>query len=166
MPHLDQSIDSFLKEALLPARDCARVLSSTGTGLLRKVRIFRYDNSGMTQAQIGITGIQLADKYAALARLLRNRVPITTETIPDTFDLVQLMREREVTIRNLRQIGHAQTRIADGSYGLCLHCQEEIAVKRLNVAPWVVLCLKCQDQAGRHRIEVESAAGDALPDDQ
>jgi hypothetical protein len=52
----------------------------------------------------------------------------------------------------LRQIGRAQ--------------EEEISVAWLNVAAWVVLCLKRQDQADRNRIEVESATGDASSEDR
>jgi hypothetical protein len=53
----------------------------------------------MTQTEIGIASIQLAEKSATLAGSLRNREQITIETVPDTLDQMQFMREREVTIR-------------------------------------------------------------------
>jgi DnaK suppressor protein len=58
----------------------------------------------------------------------------------------------------LRQIRRALARIADGSYGVCLHCEEDISPKRVNAVPWAGFCIKCQEQVDRHEIEVEDSA--------
>ena len=52
----------------------------------------------------------------------------------------------------------ALARIADGSYGVCLHCEEDISPKRVNAVPWAAFCIKCQEQVDRHEIEVEDSA--------
>jgi len=53
----------------------------------------------------------------------------------------------------------ALVRIADGSYGTCLHCDEEIKSKRIDAVPWTKYCIACQEAADRH--EFESDPGDA-----
>jgi DnaK suppressor protein len=107
----------------------------------------------------------LEARQAELSGLLRNRDEIVIEKAPDALDEVQLAGERELAIRNLdrdsnmlRQIKRALARIADGSYGVCLHCEEEISPKRVNAVPWAAFCIKCQEQVDRHEIEVDDTA--------
>jgi DnaK suppressor protein len=46
----------------------------------------------------------------------------------------------------LRLIEMALKRIADGSFGKCLGCGEEIQDQRLQALPWTEFCLRCQGQ--------------------
>ena len=98
-----------------------------------------------------------------LAKGLRNREDIAIEKTPDALDEVQLAGERELAIRNLdresnllRNVRLALARIDDGSYGTCLHCDEEIKPKRLDAVPWTPYCIRCQEAADRHEFESES----------
>jgi DnaK suppressor protein len=107
----------------------------------------------------------LEARQAELSGLLRNRDEIVIEKAPDALDEVQLAGERELAIRNLdrdsnmlRQIRRALARITDGTFGTCLHCEEEISPKRMNAVPWAAFCIKCQEQVDRHEIEVEDNA--------
>jgi DnaK suppressor protein len=107
----------------------------------------------------------LETKRMELSGSLRNRDEIVIEKAPDALDEVQLAGERELAIRNLdrdsnmlRQIRRALGRIADGSYGVCLHCDEDISPKRIAAVPWAAFCIKCQEQVDRHEIEVEDSA--------
>jgi DnaK suppressor protein len=103
----------------------------------------------------------LEAKQAELSGSLRNRDEIAIEKAPDALDEVQLAGERELAIRTLdrdsnmlRQIRRALARIADGSFGVCMHCEEDISPKRINAVPWAAYCIKCQEQVDRHEIEV------------
>jgi DnaK suppressor protein len=107
----------------------------------------------------------LETKRMELSGSLRNRDEIVIEKAPDALDEVQLAGERELAIRNLdrdsnmlRQIRRALGRIADGSYGVCLHCDEDISPKRIAAVPWAAYCIKCQEQVDRHEIEVDDNA--------
>ena len=107
----------------------------------------------------------LETKQSELSGSLRNRDEIVIEKAPDALDEVQLAGERELAIRNLdrdsnmlRQIRRALARIEDGSYGICLHCDEEISPKRIAAVPWAAFCIKCQEQVDRHEIEVDDNA--------
>jgi DnaK suppressor protein len=97
-----------------------------------------------------------------LSGSMRHRDDIVIEKAPDALDEVQLMGERELAIRNLdrnstalRQIRRALSRIANGSYGICLHCEEDISPKRIAAVPWAAFCIKCQEQIDRREIEVD-----------
>jgi len=119
----------------------------------------------MTKADLEKYKSILEAKQAELSGSLSNRDEIVIEKAPDALDEVQLAGERELAIRNLdrdsnmlRQIRRALARIADGSYGVCLHCEEDISPKRVNAAPWAAFCIKCQEQVDRHEIEVDDTA--------
>jgi len=45
----------------------------------------------------------------------------------------------------IQQISEALLRIEDGSYGLCIHCDNPIKRKRLEAVPWASYCIECQD---------------------
>jgi DnaK suppressor protein len=109
----------------------------------------------------------LEAKQAELSAGLRNREDIAIEKTPDALDEVQLAGERELAIRNLdresqllRNVKSALRRIADGSYGVCLHCDEDIKPKRLDAVPWTKFCIRCQEAADRN--EFDSENGESL----
>jgi DnaK suppressor protein len=104
-------------------------------------------------------------KQTEITGSLRNRDEIVIERAPDAIDEVQLAGERELAIRDLdrdanmmRQLRRALARVAEGSYGVCAHCEEDISPKRVNAVPWAAFCIKCQEQVDRHEIQVEHTA--------
>ena len=113
----------------------------------------------------------LTSKHAELARATGRRDGIAIERTPDALDEVQLAGERELAIRNLdresillRNVRAALSRVADGSYGTCLHCEEDISPKRLNAVPWTAYCIRCQEAADRHEFETVEAVDSLLAD--
>jgi len=48
--------------------------------------------------------------------------------------------------RLLVQVEEALARFDQASYGLCVHCGEEIDPARLEALPYVALCLRCQQR--------------------
>jgi DnaK suppressor protein len=98
----------------------------------------------------------LEAKQAELVQLVRNRDGIAIEKSPDALDEVQHAAERELAIRNLdresnllRNVRAALRRIEEGSFGVCLHCEEDISPKRLAAVPWTAFCIQCQEIADR-----------------
>ena len=123
----------------------------------------------MTQTELGKYKKVLEARQAELSLGLRNRDDIAIEKTPDALDEVQLAGERELAIRNLdressllRDVRSALKRFADGSYGVCLHCEEEIKPKRLDAVPWTRYCIRCQEAVDRHEFEPDS--GDSMDD--
>jgi DnaK suppressor protein len=45
-------------------------------------------------------------------------------------------------------------------FGLCSQCEEEIPERRIDVAPWVELCVDCQAKRDSHRGGPRRHAGD------
>jgi DnaK suppressor protein len=125
----------------------------------------------MTKSELNKYKALLEAKQAELAGGLRNREGIAIEKTADALDEVQLAGERELAIRNLdresnllRNVRSALARIAEGSYGVCLHCEEDISPKRLNAVPWASYCIKCQEAADRHEFETVEAFDHQLAD--
>jgi len=113
----------------------------------------------------------LEAKKAEIDASLRNRDEIAIEKTADAIDEVQLAGERELAIRNLdresillRNVRAALARIADDSFGTCLHCEEEISPKRLNAVPWAPYCIRCQEAADRHEFQSAESLEELLAD--
>ncbi|HWQ56291.1 MAG TPA: TraR/DksA family transcriptional regulator [Bryobacteraceae bacterium] len=111
----------------------------------------------------------LLAKQAELSKGLANREDIAIQKSPDALDEVQLAGERELAIRNLdressllRNVKAALMRINDGSYGTCMHCEEEIKPKRLEAVPWTPYCIRCQEAADRNEFESPESLDELL----
>src|SRR6201989_1049829 len=105
----------------------------------------------MTKSEINKYREVLEARQAELTAVIKNREGITIEKSPDALDEVQNAAERELAIRNLdresnllRNVRAALRRIDDGSFGVCVHCDEEISPKRLAAVPWAPFCIGCQ----------------------
>jgi DnaK suppressor protein len=111
----------------------------------------------------------LETKKDELERIVRNRDGITIEKSADALDEVQHASERELAIRNLdresnllRNVRSALRRIADGSFGTCLHCEEDISPRRMAAVPWAPFCIQCQEQADRQRADGDESLDELL----
>jgi DnaK suppressor protein len=110
----------------------------------------------MTRTEIDQFQGILNAKHGELARAMAKRDGIAIERSADTMDDQQLASMRELTTGNLerasnvlRAVRGALGRIADGTYGTCLECEDEISHKRLRAVPWASLCIACQEEADR-----------------
>ena len=123
----------------------------------------------MTKTELNKFREILEARQAELAQVLRNRDAIAIEKSPDALDEVQHAAERELAIRNLdretnllRNVRAALRRLEDGSFGTCVHCEEDISLKRLNAVPWAPYCIGCQEMADRSRDEGNDDAFEEL----
>ncbi len=114
----------------------------------------------MTKTELNKYRQMLEIKMAELNHAVRDRDGIVIEKSPDALDEVQHAAERELAIRNLdresqllRNVRGALRRINDGSFGVCVHCDEDINPKRLNAVPWTPFCITCQELADRAKEE-------------
>ncbi len=94
------------------------------------------------------------------------REDIRVEQLPDAFDQVQSIAERELAITQLDQLSHvaveikaALKRIDKGTYGVCEECEEPIAPRRLDAVPFARLCVVCQQE-----LETQERAEDSAWD--
>ncbi len=57
---------------------------------------------------------------------------------------------RNATVfQHLRLSQEALKRIADGTFGYCTLCEDEISPRRLGAVPWTRYCIGCQEQLER-----------------
>ena len=96
----------------------------------------------------------LENRQAELEQIVSSRDGIVIEKSADELDEIQHAAERDLAIRNLnresdllRNVRAALRRIQNGSFGICVNCEEEIRPKRLIAVPWAPFCIHCQEQA-------------------
>ena len=112
----------------------------------------------------------LTIRQAELADGRTNREAIAIETTADELDRIQQAQERDFAMGAIdrdalrwREIRAAMERIDNGSFGICLNCEEEIAPKRLAAVPWTALCIVCQEAAERISSDSEDLDEQRLP---
>jgi DnaK suppressor protein len=117
--------------------------------------------AGLTKQQIN----GLARKLDARHRQLRQEIQTTLERsgeqnymefagrVRDEGDdsVARLFADMNATmvdrdVQEIRDIEAAHKRIANGSYGVCENCGNEIAVERLEAYPTATRCIICQQQ--------------------
>ena len=110
----------------------------------------------MTKIELKKFTATLAARASELEGLIRNREAAAIETSADALDQIQHAVERELALgtlaresSGLRETRAALRRIEDGSYGVCMDCEEEINLKRLTAVPWAARCIACQERADR-----------------
>ena len=96
-------------------------------------------------------------RRAELAQVLHQRDAIAVETSADSLAEAQQAAEHALTIANLdrqsdllRNVRAALDRIENGTFGICIHCEQEISPKRLAALPWAPYCITCQKAADEH----------------
>lgn len=79
-----------------------------------------------------------------------------SELPSDLIDQAAVDQERELCVQTkgraygkLRQIDSALLRMERGTYGLCIRCNKEIPLARLEVQPTAATCVACQEWAER-----------------
>jgi DnaK suppressor protein len=122
------------------------------------------DNIGQLQEM-------LERKQAELVGALRKRDHIAIEKSADQMDQIQYASERYLAIRDvdrdstlLREVKAALRRIRDGSFGVCVDCEQAISPKRLLAVPWASRCVQCQDIADRDAQERMDSITETLID--
>lgn len=105
----------------------------------------------------------LEAKLAELVASRNRREEITIEKAPDAVDDLQLTTLRELAIsklnrdfRLLREVRAALARLDEGTYGICLNCEEPIAPRRLEAIPWAAYCVRCQEAIDAGEAEAAS----------
>jgi DnaK suppressor protein len=95
----------------------------------------------------------------------QTRQIVIGESEHDPIDQVQSMHMREECASQLgrrslvlAEIDRSLQAIAEGSYGICVDCEEPISLKRLETIPWAPRCLGCQEHVERRQVEERQAA--------
>jgi DnaK suppressor protein len=57
-----------------------------------------------------------------------------------------LFHQSDENRRLLQLVDEAMDRIRIGRYGICVACQAEVQLKRLDAVPWARHCIECQEK--------------------
>jgi RNA polymerase-binding protein DksA len=90
---------------------------------------------------------QLAELEARQARIAADLAeplnPDSSEQAVEMEDDESLEGQGALVAREIASVKRALARIADGTYGECVRCGEEIAAARLQARPEAALCIDC-----------------------
>jgi DnaK suppressor protein len=102
----------------------------------------------------------LEAKQQELAQSLRTREPISFQRTSEPEEEAQRTAEQDLAVQDrnraaemLRQTRAALDRIEDGSYGVCLSCEQEIEPRRLAAVPSAAYCVRCQETLDQQEAE-------------
>ena len=117
----------------------------------------------METSHIKKVRILLESRHDVLSKRVHDRNAIAIENTADTMDEVRLAEERDLATRllerdfaDIRLVDAALTRIKDGTYGICLRCDETISLNRLGVMPHAAYCVSCQEAVERDGVNEAS----------
>jgi DnaK suppressor protein len=123
----------------------------------------------MTKTEVDRFRAVLTARVAELERFTRNRDGITVERSADQLDEIQAASQRALAVCNLdrefndlRDAQAALRRIAEGSFGICQECDQDIHPKRLAAVPWATYCMRCQEAADGNLEEMRAPSRDLL----
>ena len=110
----------------------------------------------MTTLVLGAFKRTLESSQSELQRSTRSHESLVIEASPDELDRIQHIAEGDYALGNLernaarlRSVRTALDRIAAGTFGVCVVCEEGIDPKRLLAVPGVSSCIDCQYAADR-----------------
>jgi DnaK suppressor protein len=88
-----------------------------------------------------------------LRHMERETKSLDVEATQDSADRCIISVSKEALYERMSQrrtvlllIEAALNRIADGSFGMCVGCDDEIQDQRLQALPWTQFCLRCQGE--------------------
>ena len=55
----------------------------------------------------------------------------------------------------LNRIVEATARLDDGTFGICVHCSNELGRARLEAVPWAPYCIDCQELEEKGRLPAD-----------
>ena len=73
-------------------------------------------------------------------------VPDINDEASRTMSRRLLMSIGDKSLDTLRQIEEALERIEDGEYGVCAECEAPIPEGRLELVPYAIFCVRCQEK--------------------
>ena len=87
---------------------------------------------------------EVSESYATCRELGQDGVPDIGDMSANAYSRDVLFNLSETQRQQILDIDAALERIANGEYGICMKCGEEIAPRRLEVRPFSRYCIECK----------------------
>jgi len=106
----------------------------------------------MSNGEVNRLQRMLEARVIELTNSTRRRDAIVIHKSAEELERRQQASDRELAMLHLELESHrlrearaALRRIGEGTYGVCLECDEPISPKRLAAVPSAALCIRCQE---------------------
>jgi len=132
-----------------PTRSKTKVSEAEKNATMRKVLIQKREEI-VKEAKVEISKYIKGETRQLVDTALDNG-DWSVVDLSEDISLQQLGRHRETLLK----IDEALKKLAEGTYGICEECGEEISKQRLEVLPFAIYCRDCQEK----REELEKIEG-------
>ena len=93
---------------------------------------------------------EAARSYAESQSLGKDGVPDIGDMSSNSYNQEVLMNLSNAQRQTAKDIDAALDRIAEGVYGLCSRCEEEIPARRMEVRPFSRYCVECKSEVEKY----------------
>jgi DnaK suppressor protein len=87
---------------------------------------------------------EVQNAAAASREMGQDGVPDIGDMSANTYNRDVLLNLSEAQRQKIRDIDAALDRLAQGVYGVCIRCEEEIDQRRMEVRPFSRYCIECK----------------------
>ncbi|MBW2477990.1 MAG: TraR/DksA C4-type zinc finger protein [Deltaproteobacteria bacterium] len=87
---------------------------------------------------------EVSDSYETCREMGQDGVPDIGDMSSIAYNRDVLFNLSETQQQRIRDIEAALNRIAEGEYGICMECGEEISPRRMEVRPFSRYCIECK----------------------
>lgn len=87
---------------------------------------------------------EVQNTSAASREMGQDGVPDIGDMSANTYSRDVLLNLSETQRQKIRDIDAALDRLAQGVYGICIRCEEEIDQRRMEVRPFSRYCIECK----------------------
>lgn len=132
---------------------------------MRKMQLVDRERYEVLRKMLQVRGQEIAEKMRSLRESLPDElaeVKDPEEQCADEFVRGLDFALIEMKSLTLARINEALQRLEEGTYGLCVDCQEPITAARLHALPFADRCLDCQQ--GREEIAAEASKQRSVAD--
>lgn len=85
--------------------------------------------------------------FTDVANTLTDIEPLNLEDLPGRSHEEWILQNRNnIDVTLLREVEEALKRIEEPDFGMCLECEQPIAMKRLKAVSWARHCVACQEE--------------------
>ncbi|MBW2504326.1 MAG: TraR/DksA family transcriptional regulator [Deltaproteobacteria bacterium] len=87
---------------------------------------------------------EVSDSYETCREMGQDGVPDIGDMSSIAYNRDVLFNLSETQQQRIRDIEAALNRMAEGEYGICMECGEEISPRRMEVRPFSRYCIECK----------------------
>ncbi len=92
---------------------------------------------------------QRSRKAKQAIREMEHEVGDSVDTSAEELDAATILQLKKNESETMRQIDEALERLDDGEYNECEECGDAIGQRRLEVKPFALMCVACQEDVER-----------------